>query len=113
MHADSLLWNGGAAFGVQLGATASTTDSDLLALSGTLSKGSSGSFVFHFSDGNGPPAPEVTYTLISFGSSSGFSASDFSFDYTGAKGALSGTFTLTPTALLFTTSDQIFANGFE
>jgi hypothetical protein len=102
LHGTSLAWNGGSAFNFQLGATNSTTDSDLLALSGALTKGSAGTFAFHFSDGNGAPALGTTYTLITFASSSGFSASDFSFDYSGANAGLAGSFVLNPTNLEFT-----------
>ena len=113
LHGTSLMWDGAGSFDFQLGESNSTSDSDLLALSAALTKGVAGTYVFHFTDGNGAPQLGVTYTLATFASSSGFSASDFSFDYTGANPILSGTFRLQPTSLTFTPGGIIFADGFE
>ena len=99
-----LIWNGGGAFNFHLGSSNSTSASDLLSLTGTLNKGNIGKFVFHFTDGYGAPVLGTTYTLITFASQNGFSASDFSYDYSGANPSLVGTFNLTPTALTFTPS---------
>jgi hypothetical protein len=104
LNGAGLIWNGGGVFNFQLGATNTTADTDLLALSGTLTKGTAGTYVFHFSDGNGAPQVGVSYTLITFGSYAGFAATDFTFDYAGANGGLSGTFLLTANALTFTPS---------
>jgi hypothetical protein len=104
LHGTDLTWNGGAAIDFQLGATSSTADTDLLALVGTLTRGSAGTYPFHFSDGNGAPTLGTTYTLMTFGSRSGFTAADFTFDYTGANTAINGAFTLTSLALQFTIS---------
>ena len=91
------------AMAFQLGATNSTTDSDRIEATGSFAKFFGGSFVFHFSDGNGPPAANTTYTLLTFGSSNGFSLADFSFDYAGARPNFGGTFALNATSLTFTT----------
>jgi len=104
LQGSTLTWNGGSAFNFQLGNTNSTADTDLLALSGTLTKGTAGTYMFHFSDGNGAPQAGVTYTLITFGSTSGFAATDFTFDYVGANPGLNGTFSITASALTFTPS---------
>jgi autotransporter-associated beta strand protein len=101
LHGTSLAWNGGGSFNFQLGATNSTIDSDQFALTGTLTKGSAGTFMFHFSDGNGAPTLGTTYTLITFTSNAGFVVGDFSFDYSGANAGLTGNFVLTSTALQF------------
>jgi len=88
----SLTWNGGGALTFDLG---TGTTSDLLTLSGALTKGTSGTFTFDFNDLSGGTSVGTTYTLIDFASTT-FSASDFS-----ASGE-SGTFTLNGTDLQFT-----------
>ena len=70
----SLTWNGGGTLTFNLG-TSST--SDLLTLSGALTKGSAGTFTFDFNDLSGGTSVGSTYTLVDFGSTT-FSASDFS-----------------------------------
>jgi len=97
----NLTWNGGGSFDFQLGSTAAA--SDLLALSGTLIRGGGSDFRFHFSDAGGAPQIGNTYTLLTFAGSSGFSASDFSFDYSGAAGTLNGHFVLNSNSLQFVT----------
>jgi hypothetical protein len=94
----SLTWNGGSAstdtgINFQLGATNSTSDSDLIQAP-NLNKGTGTKFIFHFSDGNGAPTTGTVYTLIStFSTTFAPDASDFSFDYTGAfAGTFGGTF---------------------
>ena len=104
LNGANFTWDGGGAINFQLGATNSTSDSDLLALTGALTKGIGSGFVFHFSDGNSPPAVGVTYTLITFRGSSGFVAGDFGYDYAGSANGLNGTFSLTANALTFTPS---------
>lgn len=94
LHATSLTWNGDSAMKFELGATNSTADSDLLQLSGTLTKGSAGTFTFQFSDGNGAPALNTTYTLITFAGPTNFAVGDFSYDYTGANPSLVGVFAI-------------------
>ncbi len=91
LSATSLAWNGGASMVFNLSATDNT--SDLLALTGALTKVGSGAYTFDLSGGF---SYGQTYTLITFGSSSGFSASDFST--TGQE----GTFNLTGSSLTFT-----------
>lgn len=114
LHGADLFWSSGA-FNFQLGATNSTTDSDLLALSGGVHKSPSGGpFIFHFSDGNGAPTLGTTYTLITFASNAGFTAADFSYDYTGANNGLVGTFAMTANALQFTpTALPVTLQSFE
>jgi len=98
LSAGALHWNAGGSFDFQLGAD--EANSDYLELTSALTKSGSGTYQFHFRDGNAPPTL-TTYTLITFAASHGFSASDFSFTYSGANPSLHGTFELTPTALLF------------
>lgn len=95
----SLAWNGGSGFNFELGST--PAQSDLLVLSGALSKGTGSGFVFHFSDGGGAPQVGTTYPLIQFASQTGFAVSDFSFDYSGSLSALHGHFVLNGTELDF------------
>lgn len=90
LSASSLAWTGGAALVFDLSTTGNT--SDLLALSGALTKVGSGSYTFDFTGGL---AGQV-YTLLTFGSSSGFSSSDFSTT------GLDGTFSLSGSSLTFT-----------
>lgn len=72
---------------------------DKLALgTGVLTKGGGSNFTFDFL---GTGASGNTYTLLTFGSSSGFNVSDFNYD--NLSGSLTGTFALTPTSLQFTT----------
>ncbi|HSC12596.1 MAG TPA: hypothetical protein VLC97_16605 [Rhodanobacteraceae bacterium] len=97
LNAGSLTLNGDVAFAFQLGATASASDTDLLALSGALTKGTPGTVTFHFTDGNGAPTLDTTYTLITFTEPTNFSVSDFLFDYAGANPTLVGTFALAGT----------------
>jgi len=94
LNAASLTLNGDVAFAFQLGATTNPGDSDLLALSGALTKGTAGTVTFHFSDGVGAPTLNTTYTLITFTQPTSFSVSDFAYDYVGANPALVGTFAL-------------------
>lgn len=99
----SLAWNGGGGLNFHLGATNGTGSTDRVVLSGALAKGDAGPYVFHFSDGvGGPPVAGVVYTLVTFGSYSGFTAADFTFDYAGANAGLDGTFALNATSLTFT-----------
>jgi len=115
LHATDLTWNGGGAIDFRLGATDTSTDSDLLALSGALTKGTSGTYVFHFRQGNGLPTSGTTYTLIEAASTT-FAAGDFSFDCV-APLSLAGNFLISGNNAQFTitsaTTDRIFANGFE
>lgn len=98
LHGTSLIWDGGGAFQFELGANAA--DSDLLALTGALTKGAGGGFVFHFADGTGAPVAG-RYTLITFANHAGFAVGDFSFDYSGGTGGLQGRFELKADALDF------------
>lgn len=98
LHGASLIWDGGGAFQFELGANAA--GSDLLALTGALTKGAGSGFVFHFADGTGAPVAG-RYTLITFASQAGFAVGDFSYDYGGSAGGLQGRFELKADALDF------------
>ncbi|WP_395027793.1 beta strand repeat-containing protein [Comamonas odontotermitis] len=102
LRASSLAWAAGGAINMQLGATPAA--SDLLALTGALTKSGSGSFTFHLSDGATPASTcGVSYPLISAGSIAGFQAADFSFDYTGANPGLMGTIAINGNSVVFST----------
>lgn len=117
----SFAWSGGSAVGLQLGAQASA--SDMIVVGGPLTKIGSGSYLFHFGDGTASPATCGTvYQLIQANSISGFSASDFSFDYSGSNPAFGGNISLVANSVVFTftcsqtiafpaQSSQIFASG--
>lgn len=101
ISAASLNWQSGAGVRHRLGS--GDVDSDHTALSGTLTRAgsSSGAYLFAFDDADTLPTAGTTYTLMSFAAQSGFSASDFSYSYSGAAPALNGEFMLTDGALLF------------
>ena len=102
--AASLDWNPGGTLAFELGLDDTTANSDLLTLSGALTKataGSPGDWQFAFSDGTGGPTIGQTYTLIDFDSQSGFAASDFDFTYSGANPLFDGSFNLTGSSLEF------------
>jgi hypothetical protein len=96
LTAASLTWNGGGTLAFQLGTSPAT--SDLLNLSGVLTKGTAGVFNFAFST-NSAGFSLGTFTLITFPSSSGFSESDFTFS---GPPEVNGVFALNPTSLEFT-----------
>jgi hypothetical protein len=77
----------------QLGDPSLSANSDELALNGALTKGTAGTFNFTITQNTGF-STSGTYTLITFGSDSGFSAIDFGGAPTGME------FDLTPTSLL-------------
>jgi autotransporter-associated beta strand protein len=91
LTASSLDWAGGNNLTFDLSGVDSTAD--LLSLSGSLTKSGSGTYAFDFSGG----LAGQTYTLIDFGSNSGFSVGDFS-----VNSGISGTFGLSGTSLTFT-----------
>jgi autotransporter-associated beta strand protein len=91
LAASSLDWAGGNTLTFDLSSVDSTAD--LLSLSGALTKSGSGTYAFDFSGG----LAGQTYTLINFGSNSGFSVGDFS-----VNSGISGTFGLSGTSLTFT-----------
>jgi autotransporter-associated beta strand protein len=93
LTAGSLTWNGGGKMAFQLGDPSLAANSDELALNGALTKGTTGTFAFTFTQNTGF-STSGTYTLITFGSDSGFSASDFGGAPTGME------FDLTSTSLL-------------
>lgn len=99
ISATSLNWQPGAGVRHRLGS--GDADSDHTALSGTLTRAGSGAYLFAFDDADTLPTAGTTYTLMSFAAQSGFSASDFSYSYSGAAPALNGEFMLTDGALLF------------
>lgn len=91
----SLLWNGGGKLTFELGDPSSSANSDLLNINGAFTKGSVGAFSFTITPLTGF-STSASYTLINFGSQSGFSLGDFS-------GAPSGMqFDLTPSSLMLT-----------
>lgn len=105
LNATNLTWNGEAsgAFAQMkfelsnVGGQSTAATADRLALgSGILSKGSGSIFTFDFL---GTGAAGNTYTLMTFGSSSGFSVSDFT--YTNLTNGLNGTFALNAGSLTF------------
>jgi T5SS/PEP-CTERM-associated repeat protein/autotransporter-associated beta strand protein len=98
LSAASLDWISGGEIAFDLGAN--DAGSDHLALTTSLTKRSAGTYRFAFTDGAAPPTIG-TYTLVTFTSSSGFVAGDFTYVYSGALTRLGGTFELTSTALLF------------
>jgi autotransporter-associated beta strand protein len=91
LTASSLVWAAGNTLVFDLNSVNSTAD--LLSLSGALTKSGSGTYAFDFSGG----LAGQTYTLINFGSNSGFSVGDFS-----VNSGISGTFGLSGTSLTFT-----------
>jgi len=93
LTADSMTWNSGGAMTFQLGDPSSSANSDHLTLNGTLTKGTAGTFNFTITQ-NAGFSTSATYTLMTFTSETGFSASDFGGAPTGMQ------FDLTPTSLL-------------
>lgn len=100
LTAASLTWNGTAATyttSLTFDIGANQAGSDELILTGALTKGTAGTFLFNFNDISGGASAGQTYTLISAGSiGGGFTASDFS-----ASG-LSGTFSIVGNSVDFT-----------
>ena len=86
----SLTWSGGATLDAALGGANSFT----IAVTGALTKGSAGAYKIALTDGG--VTPGQTYTLMTFGSNSGFTVSDFTVT------GVSGTVSLTATELRFT-----------
>jgi len=99
--ADSLIWNGGGDIAFELGSDNTTATSDLLTITGALTKGSVGVWEFDFSDGIGTPTLSETYTLLTFASTD-FVVGDFAYTYSGALSGFDGNFTLNATSLEFT-----------
>jgi hypothetical protein len=114
LHGSNLTWNGGGVIDFQLGTN--VAGSDMLVLSGALTKGTAGAFVFHFRQGSGVPAAGTTYTLVSAASTT-FASTDFSSVFVAPLTSLTGNFSINGGAVQFTvtsaTSDRIFANGFD
>jgi autotransporter-associated beta strand protein len=95
----SLTWGGGGKMQFDLAST--NPAGDHLALDLSLTKGApAGGFQFNFNDLGATAG--MSYSLITFGSQTGFAASDFTF--TSNNPNLNGTFTLTSTELDFTVS---------
>jgi len=99
ISADSLLWQPDGVVHHRLGAN--DGDSDHTDLSGALTRSGTGAYHFDFSDAAVPPVPGASYTLMTFASQSGFSASDFDYSYAGANDDLVGEFQLNATSLVF------------
>jgi len=96
LTATSLTWNGGGTMDFELGSPGS--NQDRLDLVGALTKGTAGAYQFDFT--TLPAFASGTYTLINFGSNSGFSESDFTFT---GPGGLQGEFVLRGNQLQFAT----------
>ena len=71
LHGTSLTWNGGGTLTLQLGAS---TVNDALALTGALTKGTTGTWTIDLLNAGAPLTP-TSYTLLTFGSTT-FKASD-------------------------------------
>jgi hypothetical protein len=96
-NAASLTWNSdGDISGLRFDLGADALSSDKIILTGAFTKGTGSTFVFDFTDAGA--STSITYTLLTFGSSSGFTAGDFS-----ANG-VAGTFGLDANSLTFTVS---------
>lgn len=85
LNTGSLNWNGGGVIAFQLAGTGGIT-SDLLNITGDLTKQTGSGFNFHFADGSTAPICGTTYTVIQYTGTSNFAASDFVFTYSGAAG---------------------------
>ncbi|EDY18046.1 outer membrane autotransporter barrel domain protein [Chthoniobacter flavus Ellin428] len=90
----SLTWNSGGTLDTQLGTT-----SDLLSITGALTKGTLGTYGINISDAGGF-GNTTHYVVATFGSNAGFAASDFTLSSSFGAG-LKGTLTLTGTELDF------------
>jgi rhamnogalacturonan endolyase len=93
---DSLTWDGGATVSFDLGA-----GGDLIALSGTFSKGTAGAYTFAFAPLSAPAIGDVR-TLATFGSTD-FTAADFTAS---GLGYVRGDFAISGNALTFTVSSD-------
>jgi autotransporter-associated beta strand protein len=97
LAATSLIWNSGSSPGMKFNLSSSSNASDQLLISGAFTKGTGSGFTFDFLGGGFQGA---TYTLLTFGSSTGFSAADFAFTNLGA--GLTGTFAMQSNGVTFT-----------
>ena len=101
---NDVTWNSGNSWKFNLSNTDAT--SDRLALTGVFTKGTGGTGDFVFDFMGSTPVWNTIYTLVTFGSSSGFSLSNF--DLAGSIATLgngpysTSSFQLTPTSLTFT-----------
>lgn len=101
LTAGSITWNGGGKFAFNL-STDISANSDHLAITSSFNQGTGGALEFDFQSGG---HAGITYTLLTFSSLTGFTAGDASaFSYSNLAPALTGNFTLTSTALYFTTA---------
>jgi autotransporter-associated beta strand protein len=97
LAATSVTWNGGGSPGMKFDLSSVSSVSDQLLISGAFAKGAGSGFTFDFLGGGFEGG---SYTLLTFGSLTGFSASDFQFTNLGA--GLTGTFAVQPNAVTFT-----------
>lgn len=95
LAATSLIWNGGSGMKFELSPVGN--GSDQLQIASAFVKGTGSGFTFDFLGGGFDGA---TYSLVTFGSTIGFSAADFQFTNLGA--GLTGTFAMEPNAVTFT-----------
>jgi hypothetical protein len=89
--ADALTWDGGGKLQARLGATDTIAN-----IPGALTKRAAGTYVIELIDDG--VLPDHTYTVLNFGSNSGFTASDFTVT------GIAGTISLTATELRLTTT---------
>ena len=100
----AVTWNGGGKVNLELGTT-----SDLLALTGALTKGTAGAYTITITDAGGI-GNQFAYTLSTFASTT-FLASDFTLALpAGYSGALLETTTSLNLALIFTASGNLIEN---
>lgn len=92
LNAGALVWNGGGTLKFDLGAPGT---GDKVALTGILSKGAPGGYLFDFNNTGSVGA----YTLVTASTITGFTASDFTFANLGA--GLTGNFVVNPGGVVF------------
>jgi autotransporter-associated beta strand protein len=105
LHTGAVTWNGGGALNLQLGAG---TVNDMLAITGALTKGTTGTYTINITN-DGATQPD--FTLATY-SSTNFLASDFSLALpSGFTGALAVTGTQLDLLLTFAGSGNIIENA--
>jgi hypothetical protein len=117
LTATSLDWAAGAALSFPLGNHSGASQTNLLRLSGALTREDSGSFVINFvPGGKSLPVLNVPYTLIQ-SASTNFAATDFTYRAIAPLKTLAGKFSVSSGTVQFTvtsaSSDRIFSDHFE
>ena len=100
LHAHSLTWKGAASpahTGIKFQMGANQAGSDLMQMATTMNGNTTNgsNFNFHFSDGTGAPTPGTDYVLANF-TTTNIALGNFHYDYTGAGGSVTGTFSIVP-----------------